>query len=64
MSQRELRFVGSESRVVLQDRVVLDVVGAVAYPRTIDTTVNNDNNDTTTTATNQRAAGMSVTVLA
>ena len=65
MSQRELRFVGSESRVVLQDRVALDVVGPEAYRQIIDTTVNNDNDDTTTTAlSNQRAVGMSMTVIA
>jgi hypothetical protein len=50
---RKLRFVGSESRVVLQDRFVLDVVGSEAYR-----TITNDNNNTTTTT------GMFMTVLA
>ena len=49
MSQRELRFVDLVIRVVLQDRVVLDVVGTDAYRQIIDPTINNDTTPTTST---------------
>ena len=51
MSQRELRFVDLESRVVLQDLVVLDVVGPEAYRQIINPTTTTTTTTTTITIT-------------